>query len=134
MNVFVAENEIQLMNFATAFACELQLGDVLLLEGEMGAGKTHFVKGLAKGLGIEEEVTSPTYAYLNVYDGILFHYDCYRLSSGEDALRLGLTDYFGENCICVIEWAENIVGVIPPYAKRVKIEITGENTRKITVE
>lgn len=116
---------------AEDFAGQLKRGDVILLNGEMGAGKTHFVKGLAKGLGITEEVTSPTYAYLNVYDDFLFHYDCYRLSSYEDALRLGLNDYFGEDCVCVIEWSENIKELIPDYAKTVEIEITGENTRTI---
>lgn len=116
---------------ACEYAKKLKSGDVVLLNGGMGAGKTHFVKGLAKGLGLTTEVTSPTYAYLNVYDDTLFHYDCYRLNSYEDALRLGLNDYFGEECICVIEWAENIKELIPDYAKTVEIEITGENERTI---
>lgn len=119
------------LKVAEDFAKQLKRGDVVLLNGAMGAGKTHFVKGIAKGLGITEEVTSPTYAYLNVYDDFLFHYDCYRLSSYEDASRLGLNDYFGEDCVCVIEWSENIKELIPDYAKTVEIEITGENTRTI---
>ena len=78
---------------AEEYAKTLKKGDVVLLRGEMGAGKTAFTKGVAKTLGITDEITSPTYAYMNDYDGILYHFDCYRLSSGEDAEALGLTDY-----------------------------------------
>ena len=118
-----------------AFACEyaktLKSGDVVLLDGDMGAGKTAFAKGVAKGLGIEEEVTSPTYAYMNDYDGRLFHYDCYRIESLELAERLGLTDYFDMGGVCLIEWAQNIAPLLPKRVKRVRIEKLDENTRKI---
>ena len=77
--------------FARAYAATLRPGDVLLLHGEMGAGKTVFVKGLAEGLGIEEEITSPTYAYMNDYGGKLYHFDCYSLAGGAQADALGLT-------------------------------------------
>ena len=77
---------------AKEYAKTLRKGDVVLLSGDLGAGKTTFVKGVAEGLGIDDPVISPTYAYLNVYGGILYHYDCYRLSSGEQAAALGLTD------------------------------------------
>ena len=87
--------------FACEYAKSLRAGDVVLLDGDMGAGKTVFAKGVAQGLGILEEVTSPTYAYMNDYDGKLYHYDCYRLSCGEDAERLGLTDYFNKNNILI---------------------------------
>ena len=89
-------------------------------------------KGLAKGLGIDEEVTSPTYAYMNDYDGILYHYDCYRLSSGEDAEALGLTDYFYAGGICVIEWSQNISSVLPKNCKTVQIIKTNDD-RKIVL-
>ena len=115
------------------YAKTLKGGDVVLLDGEMGAGKTAFAKGVAKGLGITGEITSPTYAYLNDYDGVLYHYDCYRLSSGEDAEALGLTDYFYLKGVCLIEWAQNIADVLPRNVKRVKIEKIDENTRKITL-
>ena len=110
----------------------LNKNDVILLKGEMGAGKTVFTKGLAKGLGIQDSITSPTYAYMNDYNGVLYHYDCYRLSSGEDAEALGLTDYFYAGGICVIEWSENIIDVLPKNCKTVIIEKT-ENGRKITL-
>ena len=100
------------------------------IKGDLGAGKTAFVKGVAEYFGLSG-VTSPTYAYLNVYGDFLYHYDCYRLSSGEDAERLGLTDYFGTDCICLIEWAENIADVLPRGVKTVTIEKLGINERKI---
>ena len=76
-------------------------------------------------------MTSPTYAYLNIYGNFIYHYDCYRLSCGEDAERLGLTDYFNGNNICFIEWAENIEDVIPENYKKVVIEKISENERRI---
>ena len=119
------------IKIAYEYAKTLTPGDVVILDGEMGAGKTVFVKGVAKFLGITEEITSPTYAYMNEYDEKLYHYDCYRLSSGEDAEALGLTDYFYLKGICLIEWAQNIIDVIPPKAKKVTIQKIDENTRKI---
>ena len=104
-----------------------------MLKGEMGAGKTVFAKGVAKGLGINDEVLSPTYAYMNDYDGKLYHYDCYRLSSGEQALALGLTDYFYSGGICLIEWSENISSVLPENCKSVVIERLGDGERRITL-
>lgn len=113
------------------YAKKLQPGDVVLLDGDMGAGKTVFAKGVALALGITDEITSPTYAYMNDYYGKLYHYDCYRLSSGEDAEGLGLTDYFYLKGICLIEWAQNIKDVLPKNCKRVQILKIDENVRKI---
>ena len=118
---------------AKDYAKTLQGGDVVLLDGDMGAGKTVFAKGVALALGITDEITSPTYAYMNDYDGKLYHYDCYRLSSGEDAEALGLTDYFYMRGICLIEWSQNIFEVLPKNVKRVKIEKIDINSRKITL-
>ncbi|MBR2337317.1 MAG: tRNA (adenosine(37)-N6)-threonylcarbamoyltransferase complex ATPase subunit type 1 TsaE [Clostridia bacterium] len=116
---------------AMEYTKTLSQGDVVILDGDMGAGKTVFAKGVARALGITDEITSPTYAYMNDYDGKLYHYDCYRLSSGEDAEALGLTDYFYMRGICVIEWAQNIADALPRNIKRVKIEKIDEGTRKI---
>ena len=118
-------------NFAREYAKTLSAGDVVLLDGDMGAGKTVFSKGVAAGLGIEEEVTSPTYAYMNDYDGRLFHYDCYRIESVEQAENLGLADYFDMGGICLIEWAQNIAPLLPRLVKRVVIKKLDENTREI---
>ncbi|MBP5467515.1 MAG: tRNA (adenosine(37)-N6)-threonylcarbamoyltransferase complex ATPase subunit type 1 TsaE, partial [Clostridia bacterium] len=101
-----------------------------VLFGDLGAGKTAFVKGVAAHFGLTG-VVSPTYAYLNVYGDFIYHYDCYRLSSGEEAEALGLTDYFyGEN-ICLIEWAENIAGVLPEKVKTVRITKTEDANIRI---
>ena len=118
-------------NFAREYAKTLSAGDVVLLDGDMGAGKTVFSKGVADGLGIEEEVTSPTYAYMNDYDGRLFHYDCYRIESVEQAENLGLADYFDMGGICLIEWAQNIAPLLPRVVKRVYIKKINENEREI---
>lgn len=130
--VKITKSREETIKFAEEYGKTLRDGDVLLLDGEMGAGKTVFTKGIALALGINAEITSPTYAYLNDYDGKLYHYDCYRLSSGEDAEALGLTEYFYGNGVCVVEWSENIADVLPDNCKRVKIEKIDLNTRKIT--
>lgn len=128
----ISKSERETMEFAKEYAKTLSAGDVVLLEGEMGAGKTVFVKGLAEGLGIDEEITSPTYAYMNDYGGVLYHYDCYRLKSGAQAEALGLCDYFYAGGVCVIEWAQNIADVLPRNCKTVRIVKKGENEREIT--
>ena len=134
MSEFISTSREQTQTFAEQFAKTLKSGDIVLLDGEMGAGKTVFAKGVAKGLGIEVEVTSPTYAYMNDYDGVLFHYDCYRIESVEQAERLGLADYFDMGGICLIEWSQNIAPLLPKGCKRVRIQKRGENIRSITVE
>ena len=134
MAVYISNTREETMAIAESYAKTLRGGDVVLLDGDMGAGKTVFTKGLAKGLGIEEEVTSPTYAYMNDYDGRLFHYDCYRIESVEQAERLGLADYFDMGGICIIEWAQNIAPLLPKKVKRVSIKKLSENEREITCE
>ena len=134
MSKFLSLSREQTLEFATDYAKTLRAGDVVLLDGDMGAGKTVFAKGVALGLGIEEEVTSPTYAYMNDYDGRLFHYDCYRIESVEQAERLGLADYFDMGGICVIEWSQNIAPLLPRKTKRVTIKKISENEREITCE
>ena len=115
---------------AYEYAKTLKKGDVVILSGDLGAGKTEFVKGVAEYFGLDG-VTSPTYAYLNIYGDLLYHYDCYRLSSGEDAEMLGLTDYFNGDNICLIEWAENIQDALPENVKKVTILKTSQTQRKI---
>ena len=129
---YISKNEKQTQEIAFEYAKTLKKGDVVILDGDLGAGKTAFTKGLAKYFNLDG-VTSPTYAYLNVYGDFLYHYDCYRLSCGEDAVMLGLTDYFNGDNICVIEWAENISDVLPDNLKRVRIQKIDENSRRITL-
>lgn len=134
MAVFFSEKPEDTFNFGKNYAKNLKSGDVVVLNGEIGAGKTVFCKGLAKGLGIDDEILSPTYAYMNDYYGKLYHYDCYRLKSGAQAEALGLCDYFYSDGVCVIEWAENIKEVLPRNYKTVTIEKTGEEARRIIYE
>lgn len=129
----ITKNEAETLEFAYNYAKKLKKGDVVLLSGDLGAGKTVFVKGVCKRFNISDQVTSPTYAYLNVYGDFIYHYDCYRLASGEDANYLGLTDYFGKDNVCLIEWSENISSVLPKKVKKVTIIKIDENTRKIIV-
>ena len=131
--VYLTNSELETIELGKTYAQTLNAGDVVLLNGEMGGGKTAFTKGIAKGLGITDVITSPTYAYMNDYNGKLYHYDCYRLTSGEDAEALGLTDYFYGNGICVIEWSQNIKSVLPDKVKIVTIKKIDENKREITI-
>ena len=132
MSIFLSNSPAETQSFAKEYAKTLRAGDIVLLDGDMGAGKTAFAKGVAEGLGIDEEVTSPTYAYMNDYDGRLFHYDCYRIQSVEQAETLGLADYLDMGGICLIEWAQNIAPLLPKTVKRVMIKKLGENRREIT--
>lgn len=128
----LSNNVLDTEKIAFDYAKNLKKGDVVVFYGDLGAGKTAFIKGVAEFFGITG-VTSPTYAYLNVYGDLLYHYDCYRLSCGEDAERLGLTDYFGCDNICLIEWAENIEDVLPDNVKKVVIEKLDGEKRRITL-
>ena len=134
MATYFSENAAATEQFACEYAKTLKSGDVVILNGEMGAGKTVFAKGVARGLGIKEEVLSPTYAYMNDYGGKLYHFDCYRLSSGAQAEALGLTDYFYADGVCLVEWAQNIADALPQSVKTVTIEKTGDGTRRIIYE
>ena len=131
MAEFLSDSPEQTLTFGENYAKNLKPNAVVVLNGEMGAGKTVLTKGIAKGLGIEDEVLSPTYAYMNDYSGKLFHFDCYRLTSGAQAEALGLCDYFYAGGVCVIEWAENIQDALPENYKPVTIEKLGEGKRKI---
>ena len=131
MAVYISNSREDTQSFARDYAKTLRAGDIVLLDGDMGAGKTVFAKGVAEGLAIEEEVTSPTYAYMNDYDGRLFHYDCYRIESVAQAETLGLADYFDMGGICLIEWAQNIAPLLPRKIKRVVIKKLDENRREI---
>lgn len=137
MAVFFSASREETIEIAKNFAETLHPGDTVLLCGDMGAGKTVFAKGVAFGLGVEEEVTSPTYAYMNEYEGKrlhLYHYDCYRIESVEQAENLGLGDYFYLNGVCLVEWAQNIAPLLPEKTIRVYIRKTSENTREVEIE
>ena len=132
MAVFLSHSEEETFQWAKGYGAALKGGDVVLLDGEMGAGQTVVAKGIAAGMGIPDEVTSPTYAYINSYQNRLFHFDCYRVPSEAYAESLGFAEYCEMGGVCLIEWSERIAGLLPPNAKRVKIEKKGESVREIT--
>ena len=114
----------------------LPAGTVLAYRGDLGAGKTAFTRGLARGLGCRETVTSPTYTIVNEYLGgrlPLFHFDMYRLSSADDLFDIGWEDYLSRGGVCAVEWSENVAEAMTG-AVTVTIEKLGENTRRITIE
>ena len=121
---------------AAALAQTLSPGTVIAYEGDLGAGKTAFTRGLAKGLGVTDIVTSPTYTIVNEYLGgrcPLFHFDMYRLASADDLWDIGWEDYLDRGGICAVEWSENVADAME-NAIRVRIEKLEENTRKIMIE
>lgn len=116
------KNEQQLIELGYQLGLELVAGQVVILDGELGAGKTTFVKGIAKALGIETAITSPTYTISKLYDKKLCHVDSYRIS-GED---IGLDDLKDEGYIICVEWSENLKDYLPPVDYRVNLEYTLE--------
>ncbi len=107
----VLKNAEEMIEFGQFVASTLPKPSILALSGELGAGKTTFVQGLAKELGIQEPIQSPTFILLNVYQG-LAHFDLYRLKNVEDFLALGFEEYFSSH-ICAIEWSERIRAILP---------------------
>ncbi len=134
--IYFTDGFEETLNLAEKIAKTFVGGEVVLLGGELGAGKTVFAKGVAKGLGIAQEVTSPTFAIHNGYDGRLKlnHFDFYRIDETE-AEVLGLDEFFGRaDSVCLIEWWKNIEGLLPEKTIKVDIQKLDENKRKIIVE
>ena len=134
---FISHNVAETETFAEQLATTFVGGEVLLLKGDLGAGKTHFVKGLARGLGIDDVVTSPTFALHNSYDGrlTLNHFDFYRIEDSEEVEILGLNEFFyDKNGVAAIEWSENVASLLPKRCIAVTIDKLDDETRKITVK
>ena len=111
-------------------------GSVVAYRGDLGAGKTAFTRGLARGLGCTDTVTSPTYTIVNEYLGgrlPLFHFDMYRLSSPDDLWDIGWEDYLDRGGVCCVEWSENVADALEDPIT-VTIDKLGENSRRITLE
>ena len=114
----------------------LQPGTVIAFEGDLGAGKTAFTRGLARGLGAADRVTSPTYTIVNEYLGgrlPLFHFDMYRLHSSDELFDIGWEDYLERGGVCAVEWSENVSDAMEG-ALIIRIEKTGDTSRTITLE
>lgn len=133
---FTSSNQEETLALGAEFAQQCKAGDIICLEGELGAGKTHFVKGMAEGLGINRtEVHSPTFTLIHEYGGELplYHFDCYRIESPREALEIGAEEYFYGSGVSVIEWPERIATLIPPEAIWISIEVPDKKTRKFVI-
>ncbi len=132
---FITNSPAQTEALGAALAEKLRPGAVIAYEGDLGAGKTAFTRGLARGLGASEPVTSPTYTIVNEYLSgrlSLFHFDMYRLSCAEDLWDIGWEDYLDRGGVCAVEWSENVKAALESPI-RVILEKTGENSRRITI-
>ena len=121
---------------AQRLAEKLLPGTLIAFRGDLGAGKTAFTRGLARGLGSADRVTSPTYTIVNEYLGgklPLFHFDMYRLASSDELFDIGWEDYLERGGICAVEWSENVSDAME-NALMVRIEKTGDSSRRITIE
>lgn len=125
-----AETEFVAYNLAQ----KLPYGKVIAMFGDLGAGKTAFTRGFAKGMGIDSDVSSPTFALVNEYRGngkTLYHFDMYRISGWDDLYSTGYFDYLDEGASLIIEWSENIEAVLPDDCIRVTINKTDDNNERI---
>ena len=132
---FITNSPVETEKVGEALGKVLKPGTILAYEGDLGAGKTAFTRGLARGLGATEPVTSPTYTIVNEYLGgrmPLFHFDMYRLSCTDDLWDIGWEDYLERGGVCAVEWSENVTEAMEG-AITVCIQKLGEDTRKITI-
>ena len=133
---YTTNSPAQTEAIGAALGAQLRPGTVLAYRGNLGAGKTAFTRGLARGLGCREIVTSPTYTIVNEYLGgrlPLFHFDMYRLKSSDDLWDIGWEDYLDRGGICAVEWSENVADAMED-AIYITIEKLGEDSRRITIE
>ena len=133
---FITHSPQQTEALGSALGEKLQAGTVLAYTGDLGAGKTAFTRGLAKGLGAKDMVTSPTYTIVNEYLSgrlPLFHFDMYRLARADALWDIGWEDYLERGGICAVEWSENVTEALenPIF---IRLEKVDENTRRITIE
>ena len=132
---FITNSPQETENLGAALGKILKPGTILAYRGDLGAGKTAFTRGLARGLGYKEPVTSPTYTIVNEYLGgrlPLFHFDMYRLASSDDLWDIGWEDYLERGGVCAVEWSENVRDAMED-AVIVCIQKLGEEKRKITI-
>lgn len=137
MEQFISHSEKETEAFAEAFAASLKANDVIAFEGPMGMGKTAFTRGLVKGLGGDDSVSSPTFALVNEYSCKLpvYHFDMYRVTTWDDLYSTGFFDYLDSGAVIAIEWSENISGALPDHTIRIKIsQGNSENERILQIE
>ena len=137
--VYYSYSPEETAEIAGSFSASILPGDVITMNGDLGVGKTAFVQGLAKGLEIDEYLSSPTFTIVNCYEGRLplYHFDVYRIDDPDEMYEIGYDEYIDGDGVCVIEWAENIAEILP--RERYDITISkdyekGENFREIIIE
>lgn len=138
MNTYISRNEQDTIRFAKDFAKNLKRGDIIVLSGELGSGKTKFVQGVLEYFGLAEEISSPTFTIVNEYikdDVNIYHFDVYRLADTDEFYAMGGEEYF-ENGICLIEWGEMIEEILPEHYTKIVFQKSDENVeyRKLLVE
>ena len=134
--IYITNSPAETEELGAALGRILPAGTVIAYRGDLGAGKTAFTRGLARGLGCRDMVTSPTYTIVNEYLGgrlPLFHFDMYRLSCAEDLWDIGWDDYLDRGGICAVEWSENVAEAMEDPVT-VTIEKLGDTSRRVTVE
>ena len=134
--IFYTNSPVETEAIGEKLAKQLPPGSVIAYTGDLGAGKTAFTRGLARGLGAKDMVTSPTYTIVNEYLSgrlPLFHFDMYRLGSADDLFDIGWDDYLDRGGVCAVEWSENVDEAMED-AIVITIEKLGEDSRRITIE
>lgn len=139
MQEYITKNEKETIKLGKKLAASINTGSIIAIAGDLGSGKTVFVKGIAEGLSINDHITSPTFTLLHSYEGMdatLHHFDVYRVLDERELFEIGFYEYLHSGDICVIEWAELICDLIPSHAIWVHIERTlnDVNERRITIE
>ena len=138
MSQFHTMSAAETQALGRSFARSLMPGDVVAVSGNLGAGKTRFITGVCEGLGAQGHVSSPTFTLIHEYparSAPIIHIDLYRISSRREAVELGLHEYFDTGHICLIEWAEKILDMLPPHYRLVKIEFgDAREERHVTIE
>jgi tRNA threonylcarbamoyladenosine biosynthesis protein TsaE len=132
--MFTSTSAVETEEVAAQLARGLHAGDVLALVGDLGSGKTQFVKGLTRGLGSEATVTSPTFTLIHEYTGgrlPLYHFDFYRLDRADALAAIGFDEYVFGDGVSAIEWADRFPDAVPPHARWIKIDVTSPTTRSI---
>ena len=136
MAVYLTKSEAETEKLGERLAAALPGGSVVAMYGDLGAGKTAFVRGMARGMGLSCRVSSPTFTIVNEYLGQreLIHFDMYRLSGAEELFDIGWEDYLARGAVCAVEWSENVEGAFFGDEIRVTIEKLSESERRITIE
>lgn len=135
MLTFYTSSESETEALGERFSRSLHSGAVIAMYGDLGAGKTAFVRGMARGMDLDCRVSSPTFTIVNEYLGTrdLIHFDMYRLSSADELFDIGWEDYIRRDAVCVVEWSENVEDAFFGDEIKISIEKIGDNSRKITI-